>query len=278
MYLEYHNDGHFEAATGTLQVDSTEGIVEYQSCMWISDTKDGGASDWLTHIDGKELKKWTQEAGSSSQISLDHYTPFSDTIRPTRKPIHAHCHCHGVQFWIAPPTNSSKSARSGFPDLMIPYHLGADAAKNPTNTPWWLRDTETRFLAGTCMCHSCRRASGFDVTFWAFVPTVNIFLDSDVTRPFPSYGTGHSNEYWGTMKSYCSSEGVTRTFCSRCGANVFWDGGREKGRDGLIDVAVGLLDADSGARAEEVLRWWTERVSFEEFAVNTELARALGKG
>lgn len=43
MYLEYHSDGHFEAATGTLQVDSTQGIVEYKSCMWLDDTKDRGA-------------------------------------------------------------------------------------------------------------------------------------------------------------------------------------------------------------------------------------------
>lgn len=59
---------------------------------------------------------------------------------------------------------------------------------------------------------------------------------------------------------------------------MFWDGRREKGREGLIDVAVGLLEAKSGARVGELLSWWTERVSFEEDVVNRELAQALGEG
>ncbi|KAF2626691.1 hypothetical protein BU25DRAFT_343524 [Macroventuria anomochaeta] len=278
MYLEYHIDGHFEAATGTLQADSTQEVVEYQSCMWIEDTKDGGASDWLTSIDGKVLKKWTQEAGESDEILLDHYSTSPNRLESAQKPIRAHCHCNGVAFWIQPPNAASKTARSDFPDLLIPYHLGRNASANPSNDPWWLHDHGTKFLAGTCTCNSCRRASGFYITFWAFVPTANIFLDSDLTRPFPSYDSGHSNEYWGSIKTHRSSDGVTRAFCRRCGANIFWDGGAEKGRDGLIDVAAGLLDAESGARAEELLSWWTDRVSFAEFAVNKSLAEALGVG
>jgi hypothetical protein len=275
MYLEYHDDGHFEAATGTLQVESTEGIVEYKSCMWIDDTRDGGASEWLKSIDGRELKKWNQEAEESEEVSIDHYEEEIMEKEELKKSVHAHCHCNGVEFWITPPNDASLTARSDFPDLMIPYHHGPDAATNPSNTAWWLCNNSTRYLAGTCACVSCRRASGFDITFWAFIPTANIRL---LNRTFPAYHSNHRNKYWGTMKSYESSEGVTRTFCRRCGANVFWDGGEEKGREGLVDVAVGLLDAESGARAEELLGWWTERVSFEEFAINKSLVRALGEG
>ncbi|KAJ8118911.1 hypothetical protein OPT61_g193 [Boeremia exigua] len=278
MYLEYHDDGHFEAATGALQVDSTEKIVEYESCMWIKDTRDGGASDWLTSIDGKPLKRWSQEAGESDQIPIHYYETGSRNLDPLETPTHAHCHCNGVQFWIEPPNAASKTARSSFPDLMVPYHLGSNASANPYNTPWWLRDDDTRFLAGTCGCHSCRRASGFDITFWAFVPTANIFLDPDLKEPFSSCIDGRQNQYWGTMKAYCSSEGVVRTFCNKCGADIFWSGSEEKGRNGLIDVAVGLLDAKSGARAEELLSWWTDRVSFEEFAVNRTLTQGLHAG
>lgn len=278
MYIEYRNNGQFVAATGTLQVDDTKGIVEYKSCMWIEDTKDGGASDWVTSIDGKVLTRWKRDAGDSDEVPHDYYSTSLSRREPAATPIHAHCSCRSVEFWITPPNAASKTARSDFPDLMIPYHLGQNAAANPSSTPWWLRHDDTRYLAGTCACISCRRASGFDITFWAFVPTANIFLDSDLTQPFPSYHNGHSNKYWGAMKSYRSSDGVTRTFCGRCGANVFWDGGEEKTRHELIDVAAGLLDADSGARAEELLSWWTDRVSFEEFAMNKGLARALGEG
>jgi hypothetical protein len=277
MYLEYHDDGHFEAATGTLQVDSMEGIVEYKSCMWIEDANDGGASDWIASIGGKRLKRWSQEAEKSEEVPAEYYSAKKKQS-DSNKPVHAHCHCRGVEFWITPPNDASKTARSDFPDLMIPYHHGSEASANPDNIPWWLCRNGTRYMAGTCTCLSCRHASGFDITFWAFIPISNIFLDSDLTQPFTPYTSRHVNEYWGAMKSYSSSEGVTRTFCGKCGANVFWDGGSEKGRDGLIDVAAGLLDAESGARAEELLEWGTERVSFEEFAVNRHLVAALGEG
>lgn len=278
MYLEYHHDGHFEAATGTLQVDDTEGLLEYHSCMWIGDTKDGGASEWLDSISGRTLKKWAQEAGDGEERPSNHGDSAPNRSTPATKPIYAHCHCKGVEFWVEPPNATSETARSAFPDLMVPFHLGSNASANHSNTTWWLRDDNTRFLAGTCACHSCRRASGFFITFWAFVPTANIYLDSGLTGTFPQNVIEHEHGYWGSIKAYHSSDGVTRSFCGRCGATVLWDGGIEKGRDGLVDVAVGLLDAESGARAEELLSWWTERVSFEEFAVNKSLVKALQEG
>lgn len=282
MYLEYYSDGHFEAATGTLTCESTDGIVEYKSCMWIGDTKDGGASQFISQIDGRELPRWTQEAGESEQVGRDWQSPSQTQTQQQeqeqeheegqpRKRIHAHCHCAGVRFYIQHPTPASKTAASPFADLLIPHYLNRSA--NPSNTPWWLTNSESRYLAGTCTCHSCRRALGFDITFWAFIPVANIFLDSELSTPFPAGGV------WGTMKTYASSTGVTRSFCGTCGANVLWSGSREThGREGLVDVAVGLLDAGSGARAEEVLGWWMGRVSFGEEAVNRGLNGALERG
>lgn len=49
-------------------------------------------------------------------------------------------------------------------------------------------------------------------------------------------------------------------------------------RPSLVDVAVGLLDAESGARAEEVLAWWPGRVSFREYALNRGLITGLEEG
>jgi hypothetical protein len=62
---------------------------------------------------------------------------------------------------------------------------------------------------------------------------------------------------------------------------VFWDGrpGKDdEGSNALIDVAVGLLDARSGARAEDILAWWPGRVSFREEASNKGLVEGLEKG
>lgn len=43
-------------------------------------------------------------------------------------------------------------------------------------------------------------------------------------------------------------------------------------------MAVGLLEAGSGARAEEWLEWWRERVSFMEEARDGEVVRGLVDG
>ena len=272
MYLEYHKDGHFEAATGTLQVESTDGIIKFEDLMWLGDTKDGGASQFIDSIDARPLDRYLQNSWESNQVPWDwkeastaNDTSPSSSIKKSGS-VYAHCRCKGVEFYISPPNSSSQSATSAYPDLLIPYHSGS--SDNPSNETWWLPSpSHDRYLAGTCTCNSCRRMSGFDITFWAFIPTANISLDSSLQTPF------RKSPYWGTMKMYRSSEGVTRTFCSVCGANVFWDG-----RETMVDVAVGLLDAESGARAEEILAWWPGRVSFREEALNKGLVRGLEEG
>jgi hypothetical protein len=265
MYLEYHGDGHFEAATGTLQVDNTDDLIKCEDLMWIEDTLDGGASQFITHVDNRELKRWSQESGQSEQLPFSWAnTSLKSTPKGESNRIRAHCHCNGVEFFISPPDALSKAAESAFSDLIVPYHSGSP--DNPDNLPWWIVGEE-HYFAGTCACKTCRGVLGFDITCWAFIPTSNITLDAAGTQPF------RRRPYWGTMKMYQSSEGVTRTFCGECGANVFWDG-----RETLIDVAVGLLDAPSGARAEEILKWHAGRVSFEEDALNMRLINGLREG
>ena len=115
--------------------------------------------------------------------------------------------------------------------LMVPDYL--HKSENPGNEAWWICADGTRCLAETCACISCRLASGFDITVWAFIPTSNIFLDSSLDTPFPF------DAYPPALATHTSSPGVTRSFCKRCGANVFWHGSEERtGRVGLVDVAV----------------------------------------
>ncbi|KAF2021186.1 hypothetical protein BU24DRAFT_446264 [Aaosphaeria arxii CBS 175.79] len=276
MFLEYDFDGHFEAATGAVRVEGregTDGVVRVEAVMWIGDTVDGGAGRFIKSVDGRVLRRFLE--GSTDEEGGGDVPPdWTSSSRRQEVPegkgeeaVHARCHCGGVEFWVTPPNAASREARSPYPDLLVPYN-SRKSAENPGNEAWWLPG-EGRYLAGTCACESCRRVSGFDVTFWAFVPTCNIFQDEACTVPFTR------RPYWGSMKVYESSKGVTRTFCGTCGANVFWDG---EGRDGLVDVAVGLLDAKSGARAEEILSWCTERVSFAEEALNKGLIRGLQEG
>ncbi|OCK86309.1 hypothetical protein K432DRAFT_376816 [Lepidopterella palustris CBS 459.81] len=261
MYLKYNSDGHLSVSTGSL--DKTDGVVKFLGHMWIEDTKDGGASEFITTIGGEQLKRWFTEPKKGLQVP-----PGWKSVQSKMKPpeptdkLCAHCHCNGVRFWISRPSEQSKEADSPFPDLLIPYHSGSPA--NPSNQPWWIPE-EGRFLAGSCACVSCRQSSGFDITWWTFIPITDITLENG--EPF--------RRYFGAMKSYRSSPHCTRTFCAHCGCTVFWDSDE---RPSMVDVALGMLDAESGTRAEEWLNYQTERVSFTEFAGNRELTAGLEEG
>jgi hypothetical protein len=77
---------------------------------------------------------------------------------------------------------------------------------------------------------------------------------------------GHCLRFVGVaIRTYESSAGIYCDFCGRRGAAVFF---RKDGRDGRVwDMVVGLLEAESGARAEDWLGWDAE-VCFGEEAVD----------
>lgn len=253
MFAHLHTKELTLIRSGVLQ--NAGELVKFRGHIFLKDTKDGGFGDWLHEIDGEKLSR-AKESGGSEELPRGWRL---ETIKPNgeEQQLPAYCHCKGVEFYITRPDHGSKRLLAPLPDVLV----------NPApeeSELWWLRD-HNRYLAGTCACNSCRLAAGIDIVQWAFVPAANIKL---------SNGDPFQREF-GTIKSYQSRDDVTRCFCGRCGANVFWTG---DARPELIDVAVGLLDAASGARAEEWLFWGKERVSFGEDAPIRGLVDALGKG
>ncbi|KZF22881.1 DUF636 domain protein [Xylona heveae TC161] len=251
--------------TGLL--DRTEGIFEIQAHMWVGDTRDGGMSDWIPSISGRPLSRWLEAPEIEKSKELFESQTLGGKV-PTMKfededKIHAHCRCGGVQFYITLPDKASAEATSPWPDLIVPYHSGSP--ENPENETWWLAANKTKYLAGTCACDSCRLTSGYEITPWAFIPKTNLVQLNGQPLEFSM----------GTLKQYESSPGVYREFCSRCGATVFYHNDE---RPALVDVAVGLLHSTSGVRAENLLEWRTERVSFEEDAINRSLVDGLREG
>jgi hypothetical protein len=249
-------------------------VIRWTGCKWVEDTLDGGVSVWLKEIveaDGTKriLNSWMLQDGPDGQFvppGLFTPSPKQKKIEGQEEKLKAQCHCGGVKFYITRPNEASKKVQSPFPDLMIPYCTGVPST-NPENETWWLRDSDTKYLAGTCTCKSCRLASGMEIQPWTFVPKCNIFQEN-----------GESMEYgMGTLKNFEreKGKGIWREFCAVCGATVFW---HCEERPELIDVSVGLLDPEEGARVEGWLEWWTERVSFEEMAVSRTLVGALEGG
>jgi len=302
------NDYH-AVFTGVLR-DRASGLSRWEKHLHIGDTRDGGFADWVEAVHGVRVKRWKGEddeelprgrrAEPSSQqktITASHdsstgaFTTISDitdnTITggsksasdantvavPESEPdtLPAHCHCNGVRFRITRPSAVSKNLTSPLPDVLAK----TDPAKyDPAS--WWLA-SPTQYLAGTCSCESCRLTSGTEVVEWAFVPAANIQIQCprNLRMGKVKWVEFKPGKGIGTLKSYQSSEGVTRWFCGKCGCGVFWTG---VARPELIDVAVGLFDAEEGARAESWLKWVTERVSFEEEAGDVDLVDELGKG
>jgi hypothetical protein len=237
----------------------------------VDSTLDGGISIWLNEIkdpDGKarELKRWMLLDGENVELPADTFQKYKQP-KPgdaTQDQLNASCHCGGVKFYITRPNEASKNVYSPFPDLMVPYHTG-QSPENPGKEPWWLRSNGTKYLAGTCTCRSCRKALGFEIQTWAFVPRYNIFDESGDRMVYDM----------GSLKQYLSSEGIWREFCGVCGATVFWHCAE---RPDLVDISVGLFNPEEGARAEGWLDWWSDRVSFEEMAESSSLIRSLENG
>jgi len=236
--------GRWRVCQGTL--NNPEEAASINGHVFVEDTKDGGCSDWVSFVKNQKIKRWNGFPDESSEVP-DGWHISEQTPIDNQAPVHAHCDCKGVTFYVSRPSEISKQTDGPCPDVLD---------ESPQDKMWWLRQNHTKFLAGVCVCDSCRLATGSEMIEWAFVPTANIHLSQDCTVPF--------SRSFGSLKTYRSSDEASRHFCGTCGATVFWIG---DARPTLIDIAVGLLDAPEGARAESLLEWRTERVSFREDAI-----------
>jgi hypothetical protein len=254
--------GQYLVASGVLvegDIPAVQSIQHWQ----VNDTRDGGLSiylpGWPTSDSGCRLEVLSGQKEDTTEYDLQKIVD-APSKSPSR--LQARCHCGGIEFHITPPNASSTKAWSPFADLLVPYHTGS--GENPKDVKWWLRDGHTKYLAGTCVCESCRLGCGFPIQTWAFVPKANIFNADGSPLAFESK----------TMRRYNSSPGVYREFCEVCGANAFWHCDE---RPELIDVSVGLLQGD-GALVKTLLDWAPGRVSFAEMAVQKDLVKLMEDG
>lgn len=288
-----HRTASWDVMTGTLEAfDSVSDLKGYE---YIHDTRDGGFSDFMPTLNNRLLDRWSHDINTYPQLPLYWRDPSNakETLEPTAR-LPAHCKCNNITFYIARPSSQSTHATRPWPDLLVPYHSSQNQGSDKDNDnalsatsgePWHLRASNTKFLAGLCSCTSCRLASGQELTAWAFIPLADISLDAEGKVPLELSsvtGTGGSTRGFGSLQTYRSSENVTRSFCSVCGAIVFFAliEPDQTAAQTLLDVAIGLLNAPEGARAENWLEWHTERLSFREDAVGRadSLADGVEKG
>jgi len=269
---------HWAVAVGSLARVARISRIAYH--IWVGDTLDGGLADHLRSVDGVQLRRYGEGMKS---VELPYAWKDGGLMTSARAPasstdtLKGYCHCGAVKFAITRPSEASVDPTSPYPDLLH-SHLYSHLSKisNPKDEKWWLRpansSSPTKYLAGHCVCNVCRLNSGFEIQSWAFIPLANI-VQGDSNEPLILEDGGSRPR---KLKQYITSTGNYREFCGTCGATAFsW----QAAVPDLISVSFGLFDErDHGARAEDWFEWHTERVSFQESALDPALAKGLQDG
>ncbi len=207
---------------------------------------------WLRKsLDGSHIPRWTRRSENSGEAaealpygwpgaSAD--APPDSNAWPERTPVR--CHCGGVNLVL-------RSA--------------CDLASKPAEELPFFVDPETfQYLATFDACDSCRLSFGTDISNWTFTLLSHIEYPAETElgdkAEFPrsvqelvsAVSAPNKDPRLGTLSFYRSSPDVERFFCLRCAAAVFY---ACDDRADMVDLAVGLLDHPSGARAEGLLKW-----------------------
>ncbi|KAK4125165.1 hypothetical protein N657DRAFT_357779 [Parathielavia appendiculata] len=306
--LSFPAEWDWEVATGVITDAPESRLPEQWHHHHVQDTQDGGLSPFLLasspprpsqsppSVDDDILQASCHCTSISLQITPpspdpkdNPDSPYPDLLLPYHStPPHTVSNPSNEK-WYLRLVPSSSSSTSKQEEVYLPDDT-AQQQQNPTRSP--KTETKTRYLSGTCACQPCRLTSGFEIQTWAFIPRRNISISiphssSSSSNPDqPAWAKYQPLDFTNLpanlpLSTYESSPGRKREFCAVCGATIFW---HDDFRPDLIDVSVGLFrpsaNSGGGARAENWLEWWTERVSFSEDASKgrTGEAKTWGEG
>ncbi|USP74715.1 uncharacterized protein yc1106_01989 [Curvularia clavata] len=224
-------------------------VVRWNAQGYVGDTLDGGASHWLKNMNasGPPLKCFkTRRVGDNAEELPDDWqynVPRDSEEKQDAVPIR--CKCQGVHFVL--------------------HRNDYEGVKNEDLT-WNVHPTTRKIKAEICGCDSCRLQGGTDVCYWTYTDMENISFPNDKDKAsFPTDMDGlralidEHDPRIGSLGYYESSPNVRRYFCGTCSATIFY---ANKKRPRLIDIAVGVLEAKDGARAESML-WWPLKEGIE---------------
>ncbi|KAF2755259.1 hypothetical protein EJ05DRAFT_479053 [Pseudovirgaria hyperparasitica] len=225
------------AFTGQLRNDPD--LVRLEDNIFVTDTRDGGASAWLgkCNADGTVARRWKGHIGGEM---VPNDWPGVAALKGSYerndvRELSARCHCGGVAFTMA------QGEYEGTAREALPFFVDPVSKKN---------------LGGFDACDTCRQSSGVEVFNWTFseLSYLRCADGNPVAKDVFSLkdAVDGKDARLGTLAYFASSKGVQRYFCSRCSACVFY---AVEDRPVLVDVAIGLLDAPDGARGDNFLAW-----------------------
>ena len=236
-------------------------VIQITSHAYINDTVDGGLAplflslsdntDYLfPAVRGKDAM--TSDAVlSMAKRALEHTTPAAGDKLSVK------CHCGGVSLLV----------------------LRANYANNPFKVSTRMIPTNlSKYYAWFCGCRSCRLATGYSLQPMAYVPPgaiSNALTNEPIIFGLAAEEPGANGAL--KLKHYRSSEEAQRSFCSGCGATVFYYYLGNDG-DGVVDISAGILRADSGAMAREWFEWKEGHISWQQELVDKSQGEYVLKG
>lgn len=222
---------------------------------YVADTVDGGLANPMHVLGGRETPCYAE--GDGEIIFERDLQAMSRTSQQARGDVlNASCHCGTIQFEIRPP---------------------ASGEKRPSVREWLGHD-DTKYLGLFCFCRYCRLGSGQSLSVNTYVMPENIFVAGKSPFDYTSYDatakvkSGALQAAFPGIRTYASAEDVRRSFCGTCGASVFWE---RESRPQCVNVAVGILRAESGSLAREWVQWDWKNIYWKENAVDGEMADSL---
>ncbi|KIW93746.1 uncharacterized protein Z519_05061 [Cladophialophora bantiana CBS 173.52] len=267
VFVRSERDGRWLACAGILE-RSEEGIGEGSHvkgkgnvtnimCHWyLGDAADGGIAPFLTKLGDRNVPCYRTEPSieDNGPLKEGDLLQLQETslTRPSSSPskgqmIKVSCHCGGCQLLIASPPYTS------------------------TSEGWFVpKKDRGKYYARLCCCRSCRLTLGFTLQPWTYIPPSQFFtLDNE---PIVFGPLTKETRQIDKLSHYQSSEFVVRSFCSVCGATIFYQSFE---RPYIIDLSVGVLRSKMGnTMAGEWLDWDREIVSKRDEAIDEALVEA----
>lgn len=247
MFFKHVHDTNAQLGifTGTLKNDEGN-LIKFAYHIFVGDTKDGGATVWLRkpNADGTEVKRYKDSSQGETKQETAFEWPITSSLTGYEKKLEdaipIRCKCKGVDFVL---------------------HRGNYDNKQKEELPWSIDPKTHKLLAIFCACDSCRLFSGNDISYWCYTELKHIsFSEAEGTKgqSFPRDSkelkamVDARDPAMGTLAYHASSPDVQRYFCSSCAACIFY---ASDDRPEIVDVAIGVLEASDGARAEGFLSW-----------------------
>jgi hypothetical protein len=239
---------------------SLKDVIQITSHAFIDDVQDGGLAPLLLAANKTSAlfpavrgdnPISPEDVAATARKALQHPLPGPDDKLSVK------CHCGGVSLLVD----------------------RADYNSNPHNvTPRQIPQNKDKYYAWFCTCRSCRLATGYSLQPMAYIPpgAIRNARNGELLAFGDAALEPDANEGL-KLGHYRASEQAQRSFCTGCGATVFYAYLGEDG-DGVVDISVGILRAESGAMAREWLEWKEGFVSHEEEMVDDSVLEGVKRG